>query len=249
MRKAIIAGNWKLNNGVKSTRDFLGSIKDKLNNSSVDVVICPTFTSLATAVEMLRDTNVKVGAQNMHWQTSGAYTGEVSAEMLVELGVDYVIIGHSERRQYFNETDESVNLKLRKALEIGLKPIVCVGESLEEREKGQQEQIVTKQVKVAFSNVSSEEAKGVIVAYEPIWAIGTGKTATSKQADQVCGWIRDTIKDLYSSETAQELRIQYGGSVKPDNIEELMSMENIDGALVGGASLKLDFEKLVKFNS
>ncbi len=246
MRKLVIAGNWKLNNDMNTTKEFLLELKDKIKDAEVEVVVCPTFTSLATAVEALKGTDVKVGAQNMHWETSGAFTGEISGEMLKEIGVDYVILGHSERRQYFNETDETVNKKLLKALKVELLPIVCVGESLEQREKGVQKDVVTNQVKHALKGVENNQMKGVVIAYEPIWAIGTGKTATSEQANEVCSWIRETIKELYSQEVAQAVRIQYGGSVNATNVQELMNMSDIDGALVGGASLKMDFEKLVK---
>lgn len=247
MRKPVIAGNWKLNNDIKTTKEFLLQLKDKIKDAEVDTLVCPSFTSLSTAIESLKDTDIKVGAQNMHWETSGAYTGEVSGEMLKELGVDYIIIGHSERRQYFAETDETVNKKLLKALAIDLIPIVCVGESLEEREKGLQEDIVTNQVRLALEGVSAEEVSKVIIAYEPIWAIGTGKTASSEQAEEVCRWIRETVEKLYTSQESEKVRIQYGGSVNKSNIKELMNMPNIDGALVGGASLKMDFVDLVKY--
>lgn len=247
MRKPVIAGNWKLNNDIKTTKEFLLQLKDKIKDAEIDAVICPTFTSLSTAIELLKGTDVKVSAQNMHWETSGAYTGEVSGEMLKELGVEYVIIGHSERRQYFAETDETVNKKVLKAIAIGLIPIVCVGESLEEREKGLQEDIVTNQVQLALEGVSAEQVSKVVIAYEPIWAIGTGKTASSQQAEEVCKWIRETVEKLYTSQESEAVRIQYGGSVNKSNIKELMNMPNIDGALVGGASLKMDFVDLVKY--
>ena len=247
MRKPVIAGNWKLNNDIKTTKEFLLQLKDKIKDAEIDAVICPTFTSLSTAIELLKGTDVKVSAQNMHWETSGAYTGEVSGEMLKELGVEYVIIGHSERRQYFAETDETVNKKVLKAIAIGLIPIVCVGESLEEREKGLQEDIVTNQVQLALEDVSAEQVSKVVIAYEPIWAIGTGKTASSQQAEEVCKWIRETVEKLYTSQESEAVRIQYGGSVNKSNIKELMNMPNIDGALVGGASLKMDFVDLVKY--
>ena len=247
MRKPIIAGNWKLNNDTKTTREFLTKLKDKLKDTEVDAVICPTFTSLSTAIDILKDTDVKVGAQNMHWENSGAYTGEISGEMLMELGVEYVIIGHSERRQYFAETDDTVNKKVLKALHLGLIPIMCVGESLEERQKGLQEDVVTNQVRKGLQDVTEEQVSKVVIAYEPIWAIGTGETATSEQAEEVCKWIRETIEKLYTVEVSEKVRIQYGGSVKASNIKELMSMPNIDGALVGGASLKMDFVDLVKY--
>ncbi|WP_303860375.1 triose-phosphate isomerase [Alkalibaculum bacchi] len=247
MRRPVIAGNWKLNNNIETTKEFLLQLKDKIKDAEVDAVICPTFTSLSTAIELLKDTDVKVGAQNMHWATSGAYTGEVSAEMLKELGVGYVIIGHSERRQYFAETDETVNKKVLKALSLDLIPIVCVGESLEEREKGLQEDIVTNQVRLALEGVTKDQISKVIIAYEPIWAIGTGKTASSEQAEEVCKWIRETVEKLYTSQESEAIRIQYGGSVNKSNVKELMGMPNIDGALVGGASLKMDFVDLVKY--
>lgn len=247
MRRPVIAGNWKLNNNIEATKEFLLQLKDKIKDAEVDAVICPTYTSLSTAIELLKDTDVKVGAQNMHWTTSGAYTGEISGEMLKELGVEYVIIGHSERRQYFAETDETVNKKVLKALSLDLIPIVCVGESLEEREKGLQEDIVTNQVRLAIEGVTKDQISKVIIAYEPIWAIGTGKTASSEQAEEVCKWIRETVEKLYTSQESEAIRIQYGGSVNKSNVKELMGMPNIDGALVGGASLKMDFVDLIKY--
>ncbi|MFZ7130831.1 MAG: triose-phosphate isomerase [Eubacteriales bacterium] len=247
MRKPIIAGNWKMNNDIQKTKEFLNEIKDTIHQGEVDVLICPPFISLATAVEILQGTHIKVGAQNMHWETSGAYTGEISGEMLKEMHVEAVIIGHSERREYFNESDETVNKKLTKAIALDLLPIVCVGESLEEREEGIQQDIVTHQVKLAFKGVQAKDVENIVIAYEPIWAIGTGKTATSRQADEVCGWIRETIGALYSKEMASKVRIQYGGSVKAANIVELMDMPNIDGALVGGASLKMEFADLINY--
>ncbi|RBP69029.1 triosephosphate isomerase [Alkalibaculum bacchi] len=247
MRRPVIAGNWKLNNNIEATKEFLLQLKDKIKDAEVDAVICPTYTSLSTAIELLKDTDVKVGAQNMHWTTSGAYTGEISGEMLKELGVEYVIIGHSERRQYFAETDETVNKKVLKALSLDLIPIVCVGESLEEREKGLQEDIVTNQVRLALEGVTKDQISKVIIAYEPIWAIGTGKTASSEQAEEVCKWIRETVEKLYTSQESEAIRIQYGGSVNKSNVKELMGMPNIDGALVGGASLKMDFVDLIKY--
>ncbi|MFZ7121266.1 MAG: triose-phosphate isomerase [Eubacteriaceae bacterium] len=247
MRKPIIAGNWKMNNDKATTEKFLQDIIKKLQNVEIEVVICPVFTSLDSAIEILKDSDVKVGAQNMHWDKSGAFTGEISGEMLKEIGVDYVIIGHSERREYFNETDETVNKKLIKALKIGITPIVCVGESLAQRESGVQRDIVTNQIKIALKNVSQHQMPEIVIAYEPIWAIGTGKTATSEQAEEVCKWIRECIAELYTEDISEKVRIQYGGSVKTNNIAELMSMPNIDGALVGGASLKLDFAEIINF--
>lgn len=246
MRRPIIAGNWKMNKTNSEAKELINLIKPLVEGSQTEVVICPTFLSLITAVDEVKGTNIKVGAQNMHWETSGAYTGEVSAEMLKEIGIKYVIIGHSERREYFNEIDTTVNKKVLKALESNLIPILCVGESLEERENGLAKEIVINQIKQDLKNVN--DATKVVVAYEPIWAIGTGKTATSEQANEVCGWIRETLAELYDKDTSNKIRIQYGGSVKPNNVKELMSMEHIDGALVGGASLKADFADLVNFN-
>ncbi len=249
MRKPIIAGNWKMNKTAEEAKTLIDMLKDKINTDKVEVVVCPTFTSLTTVVKELEGSNIGVGAQNMHWADCGAYTGEISAQMLLEAGAKYVIIGHSERREYFNETDETVNNKLIKAIAQGLVPIVCVGESLEQREADIQEKVVTEQVVAAFKNVEAKDAQNTVVAYEPIWAIGTGKTATSQQAEEVCGWVRETIEKLYDTETAQKVRIQYGGSVNASNVDELMGMENIDGALVGGASLKEDFASIVNFGS
>ncbi|NTW72408.1 MAG: triose-phosphate isomerase [Eubacteriaceae bacterium] len=247
MRKAVIAGNWKMNKTIKGAKELIALLKDKVNTDKVEVVFCPTYTALSTAVEELKGTNIKVGAQNMHWEDNGAFTGEISADMLLELGVEYVILGHSERRQYFNETDATVNKKFKKALKAGLIPIVCVGESLGEREADIQKKIVTDQVIAAFNEIEASDAAKSIVAYEPIWAIGTGKTASSEQAEEVCRWVRETLDSLYGTETSQKVRIQYGGSVNASNVDELMGMENIDGALVGGASLKEDFASIVNF--
>lgn len=248
MRKPIIAGNWKMNKTISEAEQLIDEIKNEKLNESVEAVLCVPYLSLAKAKEMTRDTNINIGAQNMHWEESGAFTGEVSPTMLKEVQVDYVIIGHSERRQYFNETDETVNKKVLSAINHGLAPIICVGETLEQREENIHITLVAEQIKAAFSNVSNEDATKTVVAYEPIWAIGTGKTASSEQAEEMCALIRSTIKALYGKETAESIRIQYGGSVKPGNVSELMSMENIDGALVGGASLKSsDFVKLINY--
>lgn len=249
MRKPIIAGNWKMNKTATQAVEMLDALKSKFDVEGVEVVVCPPMASLVAAGEALKGTNIGLGAQNMHFEESGAYTGEVSADMLLDIGVKYVIIGHSERRQYFNETDETVNKKLIKALEKGLVPIVCVGESLDERERGIQETLVTGQVKAAFEGVSAEDAAKVVVAYEPIWAIGTGKTASSEQAEEVCRWIRENLEAMYGAEVAGAVRIQYGGSVNAANVDELMGMPNIDGALVGGASLKEDFARIVGFGA
>ncbi|KXZ40257.1 triosephosphate isomerase [Alkalithermobacter thermoalcaliphilus JW-YL-7 = DSM 7308] len=248
MRKPIIAGNWKMHKTINEALQFIDEVKDKIKNTDVEAVICAPFTMLYEMKKATKGTNIKIGAQNMHFEESGAFTGEVSALMLKELEIDYVIIGHSERRQYFNETDETVNKKVIKALEHGIIPIVCVGETLQEREEDKTKNVVKDQVKAAFENVSSEDAKKVVIAYEPIWAIGTGKTASSKDANDVISYIREVIKDIYSEDVSEEVRIQYGGSVKPSNVEEIMNEEDIDGALVGGASLNpADYVELVNF--
>ncbi|HHT50975.1 MAG TPA: triose-phosphate isomerase [Eubacteriaceae bacterium] len=248
MRKPIIAGNWKMNNTIKEAKDLIENLKPLVVDSNVDIVICPSYLSIEAAVELTSGSPIKVGAQNMHYEESGAYTGEVSGEMLKELGIEYIIIGHSERRQYFNETDETVNKKVIKALKLNLNPIVCVGETIEERENNKAKEVVTTQVKNALAGLSQEEISNLIIAYEPIWAIGTGKTASSDDANEVCGWIREVVKELSDQSIAEKIRIQYGGSVKPDNIKELMGQTHIDGALVGGASLKADqFAALVNY--
>jgi len=237
MRKPIIAGNWKMFKTVSETTAFVGDLKDKLANLGVESIICAPFTDLPALVEAVKGTSIKVGAQNMHWADNGAYTGEISGGMLNELGVEYVIIGHSERRAYFAETDETVNQKLQAALKHGLIPIVCVGEKLEEREANLTKSVVKTQIEAAFYGLSQAQAATVVVAYEPIWAIGTGKSSTSEDANEVIRYIRELITSLFGSKVSQEVRIQYGGSVKPGNIQEYMAMSDIDGALVGGASL------------
>ncbi len=230
------------------TAAFIKELAPKVEGAVAEVVACVPYTSLAAAVEAAKGTCVKVGAQNLHFEDSGAFTGEVSADMLVDMGVEYVIIGHSERRQYFAETDVTVNKKVIKALEKGLKPIVCVGESLEEREQGITIDLIRSQVKIAFMNVSAEDMAKCIIAYEPIWAIGTGKTATDEQANEVCAAIRVVVRELYGDSVADGLVIQYGGSVKPSNAAALFGMSDINGGLVGGASLKSDdFAGIVKF--
>lgn len=248
MRKVVVAGNWKMNKTPSETVAFIKELAPSVADAKADVIACVPFVCLPGAVEAAKGTNIKIGAQNMYFEDSGAYTGEVSADMLTDIGVEYVIIGHSERRQYFAETDVTVNKKVIKAIEKGLKPIVCVGESLEEREQGITIDLIRSQVKIAFMNVSAADAKGVIIAYEPIWAIGTGKTATSEQANEVCAAIRVVIGELYGAEVADEIIIQYGGSVKGSNAAELFGMSDIDGGLVGGASLKVaDFTDIVKY--
>lgn len=245
MRKTIVAGNWKMNKTPQEAVALINELKPLLAGAEAEVVFCPPSVSLAAALEAVKGTNIGIGAQNMYFEESGAYTGEVAPKMLTEMGVKYVILGHSERRQYFAETDEGVNKKVLKALEHGLIPIVCVGESLDQREQGITEDLVRLQTKIALKGVSQEEAKKVVIAYEPIWAIGTGKTASNEQAEEVCAAIRKVLTELYGP-VAEEIRIQYGGSVKPSNAKEIFAMPNIDGGLVGGASLTADFAGIVK---
>lgn len=245
MRRKIIAGNWKMNKTPQETVALIEELKPLVASAESEVVFCPPMVSLAAALEATKGTNIGIGAQNMYFEESGAFTGEVAPKMLVEMGVKYVILGHSERRQYFAETDETVNKKVLKALEHHLVPIVCVGETLEQREQGITEDLVRLQTKIALQGVCPTNAKNVVIAYEPIWAIGTGRTATNEQAEEVCAAIRKVLKELYG-EVAEEIRIQYGGSVKPDNAKEIFAMPNIDGGLVGGASLTKDFAGIVQ---
>ena len=249
MRKPILAGNWKMNKTPVEAVEFVRALRPKLTQylPQVETVVCPPFVCLPAVADALAGVKIGVGAQNMHWAESGAYTGEVSAAMLKGLA-GYVIIGHSERRQYFAETDEGVNKKIVAALAHGLDPIVCVGEDLAQNEAGVTETFVSGQVRAAFAGISADQARGVVVAYEPIWAIGTGKTATSEVANRVCGLIvRGTLADIYGEAVAQVIRIQYGGSANEKNIGELMAMPDIDGALIGGASLKVDaFVEMVR---
>lgn len=247
MRKPIIAGNWKMHKTIAEALDFVNAVKDRVNNDNVEAVICAPFTLLKDLKEATKGTNIKIGAQNMHFEEKGAFTGEISPLMLKELDMDYVVIGHSERRQYFNETNETVNKKVLKALEVGIDPILCVGETLEEREAGNTKDVCKVQVEKALENVSKEDLAKVVIAYEPVWAIGTGKTATSEDANDVIAYIREVVANLYG-ELANEVRIQYGGSVKPSNVAEIMNQSDIDGALVGGASLEAnDYVDLVNF--
>lgn len=247
MRKPIIAGNWKMHKTIAEALEFVNEVKDRVNNDKVEAVICAPFTLLKDLKEATKGTNIKIGAQNMHFEEKGAFTGEISPLMLKELDMDYVVIGHSERRQYFNETDETVNKKVLKALEVGIDPILCVGETLEEREAGNTKDVCKVQVEKALENVSKEDLAKVVIAYEPVWAIGTGKTATSEDANDVIAYIREVVANLYG-ELANEVRIQYGGSVKPSNVAEIMNQSDIDGALVGGASLEAnDYVELVNF--
>lgn len=245
MRKRIIAGNWKMNKTPKQAIELVNLIKDGANSSDVDVVFCVPYVNLATVINELKGTNICVGAQNMHFEESGAFTGEISASMLKEMGVKYVVLGHSERRAYFGETDETVNLKTKAALQNGLTPIVCIGEVLSEREDGIAEEVVKIQVKKALKGISSEDAKNIVLAYEPVWAIGTGKTATSEQAQEICKVVRDTVKELYGESVSEVVRVQYGGSMNASNAKELLSMKDIDGGLIGGASLKAEFNDIV----
>lgn len=248
MRKPIIAGNWKMNYTVDEAVKVANELKGLVKDAKADVVICAPYLQLPALVKELKGTNVKVGAQNMHFEEKGAFTGEISPEMLTALGVEYVLIGHSERRQYFNETDETVNLKLKAAFKHALKPILCVGESLENRENGTTKEVILNQIKRDFQEISEEDAKNTVIAYEPIWAIGTGKSATSLQANETIADIRKMMLDLYGEAVSNVVRIQYGGSVKPSTIKEQMAMSDIDGALVGGASLVADdFSKIVNF--
>ncbi len=248
-RKPIIAGNWKMNNTIAQTEALLKELKPLVVDADCEVVVCTPFTSLAKAIELTKNTNIAVGAENVHWAEKGAFTGEISAEMLAELGVKYVIIGHSERRQYFNETDETVNKRVKAALTAGLKPIICIGETLAEREGGKVEEVLVRQTTGAFADIDAKELKNIVIAYEPVWAIGTGKTATAQQANDTIKIVRDTIAKLYGKAEADKMRIQYGGSMNPKNAKELMAMEEIDGGLIGGASLKaLDFSQVVKYN-
>ncbi len=249
VRKAIIAGNWKMNKTRPEAKELLEAIKPLVANAEgkVEVIACVPFTNLETAVAATAGSNVKVGAENVHFEKSGAFTGEISADMLVEVGVEYVVIGHSERRQYFGETDETVNKRTKAALAAGLKPIVCVGELLCERECNITEEVIARQIKLDLFDVSAEDVKKTVIAYEPVWAIGTGKTATADQAEEVCAFIRATLAKLYDDATAQAVTIQYGGSMNAKNCAELLSKENVDGGLIGGASLKAtDFNTIVQ---
>ena len=250
MRKKIIAGNWKMNKLPNEAMAFIEELAPLVKNTNHEVVICVPYINLFYSLLTVQGTNIKIGAQNMHYEEKGAYTGEVSGEMLKSIGVEYVIIGHSERRQYFNETDETVNKKLKKALEVGLKPIVCVVENLEQRENGKAREIVTTQTKLALEGLNEEQVKNTIIAYEPIWAIGTGKTATKEDANETIKWIREKIVKIYGNDVADCVIIQYGGSVKSSNAKDLFEMSDIDGGLIGGASLDAnEFSKIVNYNN
>lgn len=247
MRRKIIAGNWKMNKTPSETVTLINELKPLVATEDADVVFCVPAISLTTAMEAAKGSNIAIGAENMYYEESGAYTGEIAPNMLTDIGVKYVIIGHSERREYFAETDETVNKKVLKAFEHNITPIVCCGESLTQREQGITIDFIRQQIKVAFLNVTADQAKTAVIAYEPIWAIGTGKVATTEQAQEVCAAIRVCISEIYDEATAAAIRIQYGGSVTADSAADLFSQADIDGGLVGGASLKPDFGKIVNY--
>ncbi len=248
MRKKIIAGNWKMNKTPSEAVALINELKPLVANDEVDVVFCVPAISIIPAMEAAKGSNISIGTENMYFEESGAYTGEIAPNMLTDVGVKFVIIGHSERREYFAETDETVNKKVLKAFEHGITPIICCGETLTQREQGVTIDWIRQQIKIAFLNVTAEQAKTAVIAYEPIWAIGTGKTATSDQAEEVCAAIRGCIAEIYDDATAAEIRIQYGGSVNAGNAAELFAKADIDGGLVGGASLKPEFGNIVNYN-
>ena len=249
MRKPIIAGNWKMNMTPSQTKELVTDLIPLVKDAACDVVVCPPYVDIALVAELVTGTNIQVGAQNIHWAEKGAFTGEISAAMLKEAGAAYAIIGHSERRQYFGETDETVNSRTKAALAAGIVPIICVGESLEQRENGETDAVVSGQVKADLADIPGEAVAGLVIAYEPIWAIGTGKTATDEQANETIGLIRETIASLYGQAVADQVRIQYGGSMNPKNVKGLMAQAQIDGGLIGGASLKAaDFAQVVNYD-
>ncbi|MEG0540809.1 MAG: triose-phosphate isomerase [Angelakisella sp.] len=246
LRRAVIAGNWKMNKNRAEAKALIAEMIPMVKNADCDIVICVPYTNLETALEATKGSNIKVGAENCHWATSGAFTGEISADMLAEMGVEYVVIGHSERRQYFGETNETVNKRTHAALAAGLKVILCVGELLGEREAGITEEIVGMQTKIALAGITGDQLRNIIIAYEPVWAIGTGKTATSAQANEVNHYIRTVVEKLYGTAASDALTIQYGGSMNAANAEELTAQPDVDGGLIGGASLKAaDFATIV----
>jgi triosephosphate isomerase len=246
LRKVAIAGNWKMNKNPQEAKTLAEAIKPLAAKAACDVIVCVPFVDLSAVVEAAKGSNLKVGAQNCHWEASGAFTGEISADMLVSMGVEYVIIGHSERRQYFGETDVTVNKRVKAALKAGLKVILCVGELLEQREQGITSELVALQTKIALGSVTADEMKNIIIAYEPVWAIGTGRTATAQQANEVCGTIRGVVAALYGSAVADATVVQYGGSMNAANAAELLAQPDVDGGLIGGASLKpADFAVIV----
>ena len=244
-RKKLIAGNWKMNMTPTETVELIHTLKPLVNNPEVDVVLCVPAIDIIPAIEAAKNSNIQIGAENMYFEDKGAYTGEIAPGMLVDAGVKYVILGHSERREYFAETNETVNKKMHKAFEYGLIPIMCCGETLIQREEGITMDFIRQQVKVGFMGITAEQAKKAVIAYEPIWAIGTGKTATTEQAQEVCKGIRQCICEMYDTDTAEAVRIQYGGSMNAGNAKELLAKPNIDGGLIGGASLKAEFGQVV----
>ena len=248
MRRTVIAGNWKMNMTPSETAKFIKELAPMVAGmDKCDIVLCVPAIDIPAAVEAAKGSNIKIGAENVHFKASGAYTGEISANMLVEAGVEYVVVGHSERRQYFGETDQTVNLRTLAAINAGLKPIVCVGETLEQRELGYTETLLKYQTKIALTGVTAEQLKNVVIAYEPVWAIGTGVTATADQADEGNGFVRAAIAEMYGAEVAEEVTVQYGGSMNDGNAKELLAKANVDGGLIGGASLKTDkFTAIVK---
>ena len=247
MRKTIVAGNWKMNKTPSEAKALIEELKPLVASETSDVVFCVPAIDIPAAIEAAKGSNIAIGAENMYFEESGAYTGEIAPNMLTDLGVKYVILGHSERREYFAETDETVNRKVLKAFEHGITPIVCCGESLTQRKQGIYIEWIRMQIKIAFQNVTADQAKTAVIAYEPIWAIGTGKTATTEQAQEVCKAIRECIAEVYDEATAEAIRIQYGGSVNAATAPELFAQPDIDGGLVGGASLKPDFGKIVNW--
>ena len=248
MRKAIIAGNWKMNKTPDEARALVEELIPLVADAECDVVVCPPFVDLCPVSKAIKGTNIHLGAQNIHWAKSGAFTGEISADMLKKFGVEYAIVGHSERRQYFGETDATVNMRAKAALENDITPIICVGESLEQRERGETDEFVASQVRGALEGISADDARRIVIAYEPIWAIGTGRTATAEMAEETITVIRKTLRSIFGNDAAETVRIQYGGSMNPQNAASLMAMENIDGGLIGGASLKAeDFSKVIKY--
>ena len=249
MRKPIIAGNWKMNMTPSQAKELVTDLIPLVKDAACDVVVCPPYVDIALVAELVKGTNIQVGAQNIHWAEKGAFTGEISAAMLKEAGAAYAIIGHSERRQYFGEIDATVNSRAKAALAAGIVPIICVGESLEQRENGETDAVVSGQVKADLADIPGEAVAGLVIAYEPIWAIGTGKTATDEQANETIGLIRETIASLYGQAVADQVRIQYGGSMNPKNVKGLMAQAQIDGGLIGGASLKApDFAQVVNYD-
>jgi triosephosphate isomerase len=251
MRKPIIAGNWKMYKTIPEAAALVKGVMDRLHGfTEVEVVFCPPFTALSTVKTQIRGSPFRLGAQNLYWKEQGAFTGEISPLMLGDIGCDYVVIGHSERREYFGEVDATVNLKTKAALTAGIQPIICVGESLQQRDAGETEALIRRQTEAALEGLEKVAIPGIVIAYEPIWAIGTGKSSTAADANRVIGLIRTTVAGLFGNETASQMRIQYGGSVKPENIKQYMDQPEIDGALVGGASLEADsFVKLIRYNT